>query len=104
MGFNLPMLAAVVNVFSPDRMLFGSDYWPLPISPREHIDVVNRLNLNAAQHEDIFWRNANRMFHLSLEIARRPPLSLGQVAYPAIKGRSARRCGSTWPSRAVGQW
>lgn len=73
MGFNVPMLAAVVNVFSSDRRLFGSDYGPVPISPREHIDVVNRLDLNAAQHEDILWCNANRMFHLSLDIAGKRP-------------------------------
>lgn len=67
MGFNLPMLGAVAAVFGPDRMLFGSDYGPLPISPAEHIELVSRLDLRASQREDIFWRNANRMFHLSLD-------------------------------------
>lgn len=69
MGFNLPMLAAVEKVFGSDRLLFGSDYGPVPISPVEHIELVNQLDLNASQREDIFWHNANRMFHLSLESA-----------------------------------
>ena len=69
MGFNLPMLAAVVKTFGSDRMLLGSDYGPVPISPAEHIELVNQLDLNASQREDIFWRNADRMFHLSLATA-----------------------------------
>jgi len=67
MGFNLPMLNAVVKAFGVDRMLFGTDYGPVPISPAEHIALVNQLDLNASQREDIFWRNANRLFHLSLD-------------------------------------
>lgn len=55
-------------------MLFGSDYGPVPISPVEHIDLVNRLDLNESQREDIFWLNANRMFRLSLDTAEGAPL------------------------------
>jgi predicted TIM-barrel fold metal-dependent hydrolase len=66
MGFNLPMLAAAAEVFGPERLMFGSDYGPVPISPAEHIKLVNQLDLTAPQREDIFWRNANRQFGLSL--------------------------------------
>lgn len=69
MGFNLPMLSAIVKTLGPDRILFGTDYAPVPISPVEHIRLVNQLDLNASEREDIFWRNANRMFHLSLDTA-----------------------------------
>ena len=69
MGFNLPMLAAVVKAFGPDRMLFGTDYAPVPISPTEHIELVNQLGLTASEREDVFWRNADRLFHLSLDTA-----------------------------------
>lgn len=69
MGFNLPMLGAVVQSFGPDRMLFGSDYGPVPISPAEHIELVNQLDLSASQREDVFWRNADRLFHLSMQTA-----------------------------------
>jgi predicted TIM-barrel fold metal-dependent hydrolase len=69
MGFNAPMLTAACTVFGPDRLMFGSDYGPVPISPAEHIDLVNQLDVTATQREDIFWRNANRQCRLSLDTA-----------------------------------
>lgn len=69
MGFNLPMLTAAAEVFGPQRLMFGSDYGPVPISPAEHIDLVNQLGVTAAQREDIFWRTADRQFGLSLGVA-----------------------------------
>lgn len=41
----------------------------MPISPQEHIDIINGLDLTQEQREDIFWRNANRMFGLALDTA-----------------------------------
>lgn len=69
MGFNLPMLKAALEVFGADRLLFGSDYGPVPISPKEHIDIVNTLPLNYVEREDVFWRTADRLFHLKLATA-----------------------------------
>ena len=70
MGFNLPMLTAAAKVFGADRLMFGSDYGPVPISPAEHIELVNHVDLTAPQREDIFWRTANRLFRLSLDAER----------------------------------
>ncbi|MGP0090511.1 MAG: amidohydrolase family protein [Xanthobacteraceae bacterium] len=67
MGFNLPMLKAALDVFGADRLLFGSDYGPVPISPKEHIDIVNQLPLNETEREDVFWRTADRLFRLKLD-------------------------------------
>lgn len=74
MGFNLPMLAAVAKAFGPGRMLFGTDYAPVPISPAEHIELISQLGLTASEREDVFWRNAGRLFHLSLDAAAGAPL------------------------------
>jgi predicted TIM-barrel fold metal-dependent hydrolase len=71
MGFNGPLLAAATKVFGPDRMLFGSDYGPVPISPAEHIALVDELDVSASEREDIFWRNADHMFRLSLDEVHR---------------------------------
>lgn len=69
MGFNLPMLTAAATVFGPGRLMFGSDYGPVPISPAEHISLVSQLPLTVPQREDIFWRTASRQFSLSPDTA-----------------------------------
>jgi hypothetical protein len=47
MGFNLPMLTAAAIVFGSGRLMSGSDYGPVPISPAEHIGLVSQLYLTA---------------------------------------------------------
>jgi predicted TIM-barrel fold metal-dependent hydrolase len=44
--------------------MFGTDYGPVPIDPREHIDIVNGLVISAADKEKILWGNAARFFNL----------------------------------------
>ena len=46
-------------------LMFGTDYGPVPIDPREHIDIVNGLAIAPADKEMILWRNAARFFNLS---------------------------------------
>jgi predicted TIM-barrel fold metal-dependent hydrolase len=53
-----------VEVFGVDRVMFGTDYGPVPIDPREHVDIVNGLVISAADKEKILWRNAARFFSL----------------------------------------
>jgi len=69
MGFNLPMLTAAAIVFGSGRLMFGSDYGPVPISPAEHIGLVSQLNLTAPQREDIVWRTASEQSGLSPDTA-----------------------------------
>jgi aminocarboxymuconate-semialdehyde decarboxylase len=64
MGFWAPHVREAVEVFGADRVMFGTDYGPVPIDPREHVDIVNALGLSAADKEDILWRNAARFFNL----------------------------------------
>jgi predicted TIM-barrel fold metal-dependent hydrolase len=44
--------------------MFGTDYGPVPIDPREHIDIVNGLAIAPDDKEMILWRNAARFFNL----------------------------------------
>src|SRR4029077_21062607 len=64
MGFWPPHVREAVEVFGVDRVMFGTDYGPVPIDPKEHIDIVNGLAISAADKEKILWRNAGRFFDL----------------------------------------
>jgi len=66
MGFNPLGIKYTIETFGIDHVLFGSDYAAVPISPREHIDMVKSLGLSAEDEDKIFFRNAERMFGLSL--------------------------------------
>jgi predicted TIM-barrel fold metal-dependent hydrolase len=66
MGIWGPHLREAVEVFGPDRVMFGTDYGPVPIDPREHVDLVEELDLSAAEKEKIYWRNADEFFGLGL--------------------------------------
>jgi aminocarboxymuconate-semialdehyde decarboxylase len=66
MGFWGPHVREAVEVFGADRVMFGTDYGPVPIDPKEHIDIVNELAVAEADKEKILWRNAARFFNLPL--------------------------------------
>jgi len=108
MGFNLPMLTAAAIVFGSGRLMFGSDYGPVPISPAEHIGLVSQLNLTAPQREDIFWRTASEQSGLSPDTApaaQAKPPSYGNVCAPrryrvrvSGPGRGPRDCRAHRPA------
>jgi predicted TIM-barrel fold metal-dependent hydrolase len=64
MGFWAPHVREAVEVFGADRVMFGTDYGPVPLDPKEHIDIVEALAIPAADKENILWRNAARFFDL----------------------------------------
>ena len=66
MGFFAPHVREAVEVFGPDRVMLGTDYGPVPIDPREHIEIVQGLAIAAADKEKILWRNAARFFNLDV--------------------------------------
>ena len=66
MGFWAPHVREAVEVFGADRVMFGTDYGPVPIDPKEHIDIVNALAISAADKEKILWRNAAKFFDLDV--------------------------------------
>ena len=49
-----------------NKRMFGTDYGPVPIDPKEHIDIVNGLAISSAAKEKILWRNAARFFNLDV--------------------------------------
>jgi aminocarboxymuconate-semialdehyde decarboxylase len=66
MGFWAPHVREVVDVFGTERVMFGTDYGPVPIDPQEHIDIVNALPITADDKDRILWRNAARFFNLDV--------------------------------------
>src|SRR5262249_60692039 len=66
MGFWAPHVREAVDVFGPGRVMFGTDYGPVPIDPKEHVDIVTGLGLPAADEEAILWRNAAAFFNLDV--------------------------------------
>jgi predicted TIM-barrel fold metal-dependent hydrolase len=66
MGFWAPHVREAVEVFGVGRVMFGTDYGPVPIDPKEHIDIVDALPISAADKEKILWRNAARFYNLEV--------------------------------------
>ena len=67
MGFWAPHVREAVEVFGADRVMFGTDYGPVPIDPKEHVDIVNDARrFRAADKEKILWRNAAAFFNLEV--------------------------------------
>jgi predicted TIM-barrel fold metal-dependent hydrolase len=66
MGFWAPHVRQAVEVFGADRIMLGTDYGPVPIDPKEHIDIVNALAISPADKEKILWRNAAAFFNLAV--------------------------------------
>ncbi len=66
MGFWAPHVREAVEVFGAGRVMFGTDYGPVPIDPQEHVDIVKGLGLSAEDTEKILWRNAAAFFNLGV--------------------------------------
>ena len=66
MGFWAPHVREAVEVFGVERVMFGTDYGPVPLDPKEHVDIVNGLAIAPADKEKILWRNAARFFNLDV--------------------------------------
>ena len=66
MGLWAPHVREALEVFGPDRVMFGTDYGPVPIDPKEHVDIVKSMGLSKADEEKVFWRNADAFFNLGL--------------------------------------
>jgi predicted TIM-barrel fold metal-dependent hydrolase len=66
MGVWAPHVVEAVAVFGADRVMFGTDYGPVPIDPQAHVDIVNGLDIPEDDKQKIFWKNANAFFKLGL--------------------------------------
>jgi predicted TIM-barrel fold metal-dependent hydrolase len=66
MGLWAPHCREALEVFGPDRVMFGTDYGPVPIDPKEHVDIVKSMGLSKEDEEKVFWKNADAFFNLGL--------------------------------------
>lgn len=63
MGPSAIGLKAAIEMCGVDRVLFGTDFGPVPINPK-HIDLVNDTVTDAVDRNKIFSTNALSLFHL----------------------------------------
>jgi aminocarboxymuconate-semialdehyde decarboxylase len=72
-----PCVLRAIEVYGIDHITFGTDYGPVPISPREHLDIVLSLGLTADDVEKVLWRNADDVLGLGIahELALHPQSS-----------------------------
>ena len=66
MGFWAPHVREAIEVFGAERVMFGTDYGPVPIDPKEHVDIVRGFGLSAEDTENILWRNATEFLNLDV--------------------------------------
>lgn len=64
MGFWPSMMNELLEVFGAERILFGSDYPAVPVSPAEHVEMIESLKLPESQKNAIFHQNAIELFKL----------------------------------------
>jgi predicted TIM-barrel fold metal-dependent hydrolase len=66
MGFNPIGLRAAVEMCGVDRVVFGSDYGPIPYGIEEHVQIVEDVLPSLAERQQVFWQTSNRVFRLGL--------------------------------------
>nr|WP_175773146.1 hypothetical protein [Paraburkholderia phenazinium] len=66
MGFSTIGLRAAVEMCGVDRVVFGSDFGPVPYGIKEHVQIVEDVLPSSAERELVFWKTSNRVFRLGL--------------------------------------
>jgi predicted TIM-barrel fold metal-dependent hydrolase len=66
MGFNPIGLRAAVEMCGVDRVVFGSDYGPIPYGIKEHVQIVEDVIPSPAERQQVFWKTSNTVFRLGL--------------------------------------
>ena len=64
MGPSASGLRSAIDMCGIDRVLFGTDFGPVPMSPKLHIDLVNDTITNEADRDKIFSINALNLLNL----------------------------------------
>jgi predicted TIM-barrel fold metal-dependent hydrolase len=49
-----------------DRVVFGTDFGPVPYGIKEHVQIVEDVLPSPAERELVFWKTSNRIFRLGL--------------------------------------
>jgi hypothetical protein len=66
MGFSPIGLRAAVEMCGVDRVVFGSDFGPVPYGIKEHVQIVEDVLPSPAERELVFWKTSNQVFRLGL--------------------------------------
>jgi predicted TIM-barrel fold metal-dependent hydrolase len=66
MGFNPIGLRAAVEMCGADRVVFGSDYGPIPYGIKEHVQIVEDVLPSPIERQQVFWKTSNKVFRLGL--------------------------------------
>jgi len=65
MGFDPAGIKHAIEVFGIDHILLGTDYAAVPITPKEHIDIVcDQLGLSEDDQNKILGLNAKKLYNL----------------------------------------
>jgi hypothetical protein len=73
MGPSATALRAMIETCGVDRVLFGTDFGPVPMSPKLHIDLLDETIPDAADREKIFSTNTLGLLHLAETAPRLTP-------------------------------
>ena len=73
MGPSAIGLKAMIEMCGVDRVLFGTDFGPVPMSPKLHIDLVDNTIPDAQDRRKIFSTNTLGLLRLSESAPRLVP-------------------------------
>jgi len=90
MGFNPTGLRAAVEMCGVDRVVFGSDYGPIPYGIKEHVQIVEDVLPSPAERQQVFWKTSNRFVAGALAVIRYAKIH-GTKYRPWIAALLARR-------------
>ena len=66
MGFNPIGVKAAIEMCGIDRVVFGTDFGPVPFGVKEHVDLVEAVVSDAQDRQKVFWKTSNSYFDLGL--------------------------------------
>ena len=66
MGFSAIGMRAAVEMCGVDRVVFGSDFGPVPYGIEEQVRIVEDVLPSSAERELVFWETSNKIFRLGL--------------------------------------
>jgi len=66
MGFNPIGVKAAIEMCGIDRVVFGTDFGPVPFGVKEHVDLVEAVVPDAQDRQKVFWKTSNTYFDLGL--------------------------------------
>jgi predicted TIM-barrel fold metal-dependent hydrolase len=66
MGFDAIGVRAAIELCGVDRVVFGTDFGPVPYGIKEHVKIVEEVLPIPTQREQVFWKTSNKVFRLGL--------------------------------------